>query len=431
VRWGRTSPGASRVVGPVRPPPPSVPWSTLGTAIAAWGAIALAAAVACESRPTAIDVPAAIGAPQDPTPSPAADVRAATPTPSYEPAMAEGREAFTKQDYAAAVVAFERALVATPDDPRALSELGWAALHAGDLALAERVLVRATEQGGEPRIAAASFYNLGRVREAQGRMSDAAALYERSLGLRDARTVRARLGQLALAPAKAALDVELLVGPFAELAQWCDDHVHAATPGATPRCDTELPPRRGLVIEQPTFESAAGILEARFVATTDDGDGGALVQHHLAVRTEAGWFVRVDVAAHGNAGPGSGRAELSHLGVEIVEVVPAGGPELMVRVDEAWLETTRGPGGVLHEDRRSDRIFCGVGPSGRPACTSPIPLVGALRELTDRGRGPSRSEQRWRMSLRVAKRKIVITGEPDAVDDAHRAWLGTHAIAFP
>jgi hypothetical protein len=35
------------------------------------------------------------------------------------------------------------------------------------------------------------------------------------------------------------------------------------------------------------------------------------------------------------------------------------------------------------------------------------------------------------MSLRVAKRKIVITGDADAVDDAHRAWLGTHAIAFP
>ncbi len=431
MRCGRTFPGASRVVGPVPPPPPSLPWSTPGAVLGASGLAVALAMIACESHPRALDVPEAIATPHDPTAPPVADARAAMPAPSYEPAMAEGRDAFAKQDYAAAVVAFERALVATPEDPRALSELGWAALHDGDLALAERVLVRATEQGGEPRLVAASLYNLGRVREAQGRKSDAAALYERSLGLRDSRTVRARLGKLALAPAKATLDVELLVGPFAELAQWCDDHVHPTTPAATPRCDLELPPRRGLVIEQPTFESTEGIREARFVATTDDGDDGALVQHHLAVRTDAGWFVRVDLAAHGNAGPGSGRAELSHLGIEIVELVPAGGPELMVRVDEAWLETTKGPRGVLHEDRRSDRIVCGVGPSGRPACTSPVPLVGALRELTERGRGPARSEQRWRMSLRVAKRKIVITGDADAVDDAHRAWLGTHAIAFP
>lgn len=386
----------------------------------------VALVLACEAGPAAVQVPPAPAAVNAPAPTPV--VEPSAPAPSYDAAMAEGRDAFARRDYDAAVSAFERALVATPDDPRALSELGWAALHAEDLALAERVLVRATELEAEPRLAAASLYNLGRVREAQGRTADAAALYERSLALRDARTVRARLGQLALAPAKAALDVELLEGPFAELAEWCDDHVHAATPDATPRCDTELPARRGLVLEQPPLEGTAGILEARFLATTD---GGALVQHHLAVRTDAGWFVRVDLAAHGDAGPGSGRAELSHLGVAPIVLVPAGGPELMVRVDEAWLETTRGQGGVLHEDRRSDRIFCGVGPSGRPACTSPIPLVGALRELADRGRGPTRSEQRWRMSVRVAKRKVVITGDADAVDDAHRAWLGTHAIAFP
>lgn len=396
-------------------------------------ALAFALVVGCEARPAAIERAAAIASVDDPAPTPVAEPSA--PAPSYDAAMAEGRDAFAQRRYAAAVTAFERALVATPDDPRALSELGWAALHAEDLALAERVLLRATSLDAEPRVAAASLYNLGRVREAQGRTSDAAALYERSLALRDARTVRARLGQLTLAPAKAELDIEPLVGPFAELAQWCDEHVHAATPTATPRCDTDLPPRRGLVVEQPALEGTLGILEARFVATTDDG---ALVQHHLAVRTDAGWFVRVDLGSHGDAGPGSGRAELSHLGVEPVDLVAAGGPELMVRVDEAWRETTRGAAGVLHEDRRSDRIFCGVGPSGRPACTSPIPLVGALRELAERGRGPALGEQRWRMSLRVAKRKaaspsgtIVITGDPDAVDAAHRAWLGTHAIRFP
>lgn len=398
-------------------------------------AIACALAISCDASP----VPAHLGAAEPPRAADPAPARASEPPapigvadPRFEQAITEGRAAFATGDYSAAVASFERAVDLAPEDPRALSELGWAALHARDLAKAERVLVHATELDAEPKIAAASLYNLGRVREAQDRGLEAVALYERSLVLRDNRTVRARLVRLRTSPAKAKLDIELLEGPHATLVEWCEHRARSlGLPGGfVQRCDEQLAARRGFTLEQPALDGDTGILQAKFIATNDDTTD--FLHHHLAVRTAGGWFVRPEVGTEG-AGAGSVgnvHATLSRLSFEPVDLAPSGGAELMLRIGETWLDLDLGED-VAHQDERRDRMLCGVGPSGRPACTSPIPLVGALRELAGNAKGPPRSEQRWTMALRLGKRAIVLTGELTAVDEAHRAWLGEHAIAFP
>ena len=106
---------------------------------------------------------------------------AAVPSSAVQPAdpqlaiaIARGREAFTDKDYAAAVIAFDAAALLAPADPRVLSELGWALLHAKDLVRAQSVLSLAVSLASEGRVAGAAWYNLGRVREAQGRRDEAA-----------------------------------------------------------------------------------------------------------------------------------------------------------------------------------------------------------------------------------------------------------------
>lgn len=47
--------------------------------------------------------------------------------------LEEGRKKARAKDFAGALAAFDRALAITPDDARVLSEIGWAALNAGEL----------------------------------------------------------------------------------------------------------------------------------------------------------------------------------------------------------------------------------------------------------------------------------------------------------
>src|SRR5438132_6667572 len=56
----------------------------------------------------------------------------------FKAAIADGRKADRGGDHAAAMAAFERAAAIKPGDAMVLSELGWSAYQAKDLARAER-----------------------------------------------------------------------------------------------------------------------------------------------------------------------------------------------------------------------------------------------------------------------------------------------------
>lgn len=115
---------------------------------------------------------------------------------AYKQHLSAGRKAAKAAKWAEAITALEAALVAIPGDDRALGELSWAAFSAGDYAKA-RASGRASVLGStDPKVKAASLYNLGRVEEADGKLPAAALLYQQSLALRDNRTVKARLDAL-------------------------------------------------------------------------------------------------------------------------------------------------------------------------------------------------------------------------------------------
>src|SRR4051812_33150108 len=114
----------------------------------------------------------------------------------YRAALRAGRSKLKKKDAKGAVASFEAALVAVPDDARALSELGFAAFLAGDLVKARQATERSIAAAGDPKLRAASMYNLGRILEAQGKKDDAVEIYRRSLALRPNAIVRDRLVKL-------------------------------------------------------------------------------------------------------------------------------------------------------------------------------------------------------------------------------------------
>jgi tetratricopeptide (TPR) repeat protein len=81
-------------------------------------------------------------------------------------------------------------------DARALSELGWAAFKAGDYDRALSANRDSVKAATEPRVKAASLYNLGRVAEACGDKPAAVGYYLQSIRLRPNDAVAARLKAL-------------------------------------------------------------------------------------------------------------------------------------------------------------------------------------------------------------------------------------------
>lgn len=87
----------------------------------------------------------------------------------YLKALAAGRRATRAAQYAAAISAFDQALQAHPNDPRAFAERGHASYLNKHYDQAEGDLARAAQGTDDRRLRAQVFYNLGLVREALGR----------------------------------------------------------------------------------------------------------------------------------------------------------------------------------------------------------------------------------------------------------------------
>lgn len=116
----------------------------------------------------------------------------------YRKHLKTGRALSKKKKYAEAVTEFQLALEATFGG-QAQSELGYAAYRAGDLMTSIRASNGAADSA-DPRVAAASYYNLGLAEEARDDKRDAARAYRRSLELRPSQTVLDRLTSISGAP---------------------------------------------------------------------------------------------------------------------------------------------------------------------------------------------------------------------------------------
>lgn len=122
---------------------------------------------------------------------------------AYRKHMKAGWALQKQEKWADAVPEFEAALAAVDVDPRALTELGWSAMNAGDYKKARRADDQAVRLAVEPKVKAAALYNLGVVEEKTGNAEDARASFAQSLALRPNKTVEAELAKLGATPEQA------------------------------------------------------------------------------------------------------------------------------------------------------------------------------------------------------------------------------------
>jgi Tfp pilus assembly protein PilF len=115
--------------------------------------------------------------------------------------MKTGWAAQKDKEWAKAVTEFEAALVAVPGEPRALAELGWSAMNAGDFKKARTADEQAIAVAVDKKVKAAGYFNLGTVQEKTGDKDGALKSYVASLALRPNKTVMAAVGKLGTDPA--------------------------------------------------------------------------------------------------------------------------------------------------------------------------------------------------------------------------------------
>jgi hypothetical protein len=172
------------------------------------------ALVGCSSSPPPEATPAPAPEPEAATPD------AAPPAPKPQPAKAvpvtraptkaqlaefhrrmnAGWQLQKEERWAEAVPEFEAALVAVEADQRALTELGWSAMKAGDFDKARRADEQAIRVAIDKSLKAQGLYNLGVVQDKTGDKDGAAKSFAASIALRPNKTVEAALARLGRTP---------------------------------------------------------------------------------------------------------------------------------------------------------------------------------------------------------------------------------------
>jgi tetratricopeptide (TPR) repeat protein len=188
--------------------------------------------------------------------------------------LRDGRKASSAKDWGGALKAFDQALAIAPDDARVLSEVGWAAFQANDLARAEAANKRALANTKDPKLRAATLYNSGRVAEARGQKDAATKLYRASLELRDNAEVKKRLAGIGAAPASSVEAAAALV---------CREG--AGNLDALCKCLLGHPDELMTLLEKPTCKKApaAPMLHGNLSVVEWGSDGGERA-HLLVVR---------------------------------------------------------------------------------------------------------------------------------------------------
>jgi hypothetical protein len=348
-------------------------------------------------------------------------------------ALVRGRAASTKGDHAAAVAAFDDALAAAPGDPRALSELGWAALRAGDLARALRATQESIAGAQDPTVRAASLYNLGRIFEARKQPLRAADAYRDSLALRENATVRARLLTLAPdTPAHEGLAPAAFDGPYPTLADWCEN-TRAAD--ADEPCDPDG--AATFTDEVARLRLRGAWRELRFFQV---GYGESCA---LAIRTRAGWFVAPSVLECREMG-GRWDRSVSAERLALTDVVPGGAPELVAtfssdysaNITEGYTELPGvDPDSLMVIEIVHDVLLlvCGSGAGAAPACL-PAVVIESETSYSAEPATPSIEPLLERTSFKLAHRfdggALHLTRARGSVPPETSALLGRHPLAF-
>jgi len=297
-------------------------------------------------RPTPNETPAA---PAPPPSRPEPPKKQGKPK-AFVVALREGRALAKKKDYAGAIAKLDAALAIVEGDATALSELGWAALQAGDLERAEQATTRSIAAAENPKLKAASLYNLGRIEEERGNKEAATKAYADSLALRPNATVEKRLAALEKREIRDLLTPQPTAGPYAHFEDVCvqPDPEPAAKPGCPIRIGHEL------------AAPAAPLEAVRTLRLLSEPDENVweYTDCELAIQTGGKWYFATPVEC--NDGPG-------YTEVEAIELVRQDSGAPVVRID---YHNNLSSNYADYNDELS--VFCSVGQSGTPHCTPGI-----------------------------------------------------------
>jgi hypothetical protein len=335
------------------------------------------------------------------------------PSPTYDEAMKQGNALVAKKDAAGAMKAFQAALAAKPGDARALSELSVAALVAGDLAVARDAAERSigiAMDAGDIKVAAASYYNLGRAKEAAGDVEGARRAYSSSLSQRENKETRARWGKLGGGDPFLA---HTLVGPFAKPEAFC---AKEETCSANP-----------VDVREGKKEIGAPFSEIMRIKS-NQRESETLFWLSLGLHLPDGWYVLPAIGELAN------RSEFEITDVRMV------GSRLVIRYDAT--------SGRFDWDETAGTFVCGLGASRKPSCVGPIQTYIAHNE--HRGGKESTDDtltisvscqadllagdvlQVGRSSKKLPKPEsdgeVIVPPRPDACDSLK--IFGKHKLAF-
>lgn len=333
-------------------------------------------------------------APALPRPPAQTEAQAREAAVTFRKALFEGRRLSHQKQYPQAIEAFERAVAANGQDPRARCELGWAAFQANDLDVATAsldqalsILERLAGRGLEDRernVYAGCLYNRGRVAEARGDAALAATLYRGSLALRPNDTVQARLDGLGAAAAAAS-------SPPAEPPRncWVGDcePVTAATLEELERelarrhCGFTGAARCSAGGQSVTIDGGAGGVSGAALVTTNSftPEWGDEHRGWVAIRTASGWHGLGELAYTLASGVGGTSCDLRPEALRFVQAIEGGPPELWVEVTDSMSDADMGVNELWRRDHRWMTI-CGLD-GERPACFGRIPV--ASEEVTE------------------------------------------------
>lgn len=363
----------------------------------------------------------------------------------YKEALNLGRTLEKKNDWAGAMAAFDSALAAIPNDATAYSEISVCGFQKKDYRLAEDAARKSVAFANNPKVRAASLYNLGRVQEQRGEKDAAVESYSQSLLDRPNKTVRERL--LKIDPKAAAATDPVapkpMEGPFASLEKWCKDNTDRSAceengesgenadgdekkPEFT--CNWDKP-------EQSVDKPAAPYKEVRYFGTECSQRGGDLINadYYLAIKLATGWYIAGQAGSTFNSMKQTNELKVEKL--EVRSAVPGGAPLVILRtsassdyrgtddVDSTWLNVA------------------GVGPSGRPSATAQILLSQTdtqmdIETMDEDGNGKETSSGATLEATFLPDGVLEIKGPFKKVGggidpDRMAPLLGKHQLLFP
>jgi tetratricopeptide (TPR) repeat protein len=370
---------------------------------------------------------------------------------TYKKALNEARELQKKKDYAAAVAAFDKALALFPDDPRAMSEKGWAQFFAKDLASAEKNTRDAIGRTTDKNLLGSSYYNLGRIQEERGQTPDAIASYQESLRVRpENKIVKERLATLnAAVTERDPFAGEALLGPFPTLKALCAEYAKGNHDGETVTCEfkDDNTPGEGTGPDEgsrPAITGSSALAAARVFSTPlnpSSEDGWSMESYfHLALQTKDGWFLVKEIEYVYNPGA-FGISESFILNkLEFKDIIPGGAQELLVEF--AYSRNDSDMGLNEYESGTTTLVMvCGVGASGKPSCTKGFAIAEnaerAIISEEEEASGEYTHDGLYKFSWSLgysfsAAGALELSGTASKeMNPAVTASIGSHPLSFP